>query len=103
MLAYRVNKSNAPFIRRRNGGEVPEEKGYTTYIIFPVGEDGEGVVVTEPDFYTKYTITTRISRKLGRYVVESKTQKGDASQVQQTGKVQRRGKPRSRPHPGIQG
>ena len=48
MLAYRVSKANAHFIRTRlNGNAPPAPKQDTTYIIFP-GGGIEPEVVTEP-------------------------------------------------------
>lgn len=72
MLAYRIYKPNAPQIRSRNDGYVPNNVGYTRYIIFSTTGDDDPRVVSEPDFFNQYTITVRLSRKYGRFVVEKK-------------------------------
>jgi hypothetical protein len=69
VLAYRVNNHNAIFIRTRNNGVVPKRTDKTQYIVFP-GNDSESILVDEPEFYRRFTITTRLSRSQGRYVVQ---------------------------------
>ena len=71
MLAYRVNRHNMKSIAIRNGGDPVELKDFPTYFIAG-GEDFPAEVVTEPEFYNRYQIVTRLSRKEGRYVVEKK-------------------------------
>lgn len=81
MLAFRLNNHNVVFIRHRNGGEVPPQLDFTQYIVFP-GEGKPSVLLSEADFYNRYTITTRLNRKQGRFVVEERandTERSDKS------------------------